>query len=437
MSGICLQAQDRPPIVTNTIYLSDFIWQNDLIGKDTLYYLRFDDANCFSTKGLNAGDVWEQHCFATPGDSTLTIFEGDSIWIVDGGTFTRNDSVFEVRRDPTCSICWDYKYSTDTEWKILFCENIATGRFLIGGTANDIFYMVYGGSFTNWQDYFFFHVDLADSNKVLTTRRDSTVGWDLIPVDSLFFEDTGKWLKTKDTIYNQRDSIIVEGVKYGNNDTIPVIDNSITNELDTVTINGTPLTNGSSIDIDASKWDSDTYGIHPKSGNIGIGTNSNDSIMFTLLAPENFEGINSIADNKTALYAQSTDYYGIWGYSSNSAGIYGSGHTSGIVGIGYDYGVRGTGGTAGIYGSALNDYSGYFTRESTYANKGVYISDSLHVDGQINSTKLQVGTGAIITRTGTAATYDFWYGTQAEWTANTPHDGIYPQAQTTIWHVKD
>jgi hypothetical protein len=51
--------------------------------------------------------------------------------------------------------------------------------------------------------------------------------------------------------------------------------------------------------------------------------------------------------------------------------------------------------------------------------------------------KLKIGDGATITRSGTMAGYDFWFGTQAEWTANTPHNGIYPQSTTTIWHIKD
>ena len=375
MSGICLQAQDRPPIVTNTIYLSNFIWQNDLIGKDTLYYLRFDDANCFSTKGLNAGDVWEQHCFATPGDSTLTIFEGDSIWIVDGGTYTRNDSVFEVRRDPTCGICWDYKYSTDLTWKILFCENIASGRFLIGGTANDIFYMVYGGSFTNWQDYFFFHVDKADSNKVLTMMPDSTVRWQLPKVDSLLFEDTGKWLKTKDTIPSQRDSIFFKyntarsyspslGYK-ANNDTL-VIDSSLW-----IMTSGLP------------------YGIRSKKDNIGVGVDPYWQAGIT--AYHSYMGISGTGE-QTGVYGNSTSHDGVFGQSGSGRGVVGSS-------------FLGTG--IGVYGIANTiNWAGYFTGGRGLFGTALKVSDIWYPNTHGNAGQILKTDGDSVAYWDDLATYN-------------------------------
>jgi hypothetical protein len=40
-------------------------------------------------------------------------------------------------------------------------------------------------------------------------------------------------------------------------------------------------------------------------------------------------------------------------------------------------------------------------------------------------------------QSGTMSLFDFWYGTQAEYTANTAKNGVYPQDTTTIWHIKD
>lgn len=83
------------------------------------------------------------------------------------------------------------------------------------------------------------------------------------------------------------------------------------------------------------------------------------------------------------------------------------------------------------YNDSYNQISGYSgdgtNNFSVYNNGGIY-----------SKTSLKVGeTGETITRTGTMASMDFWAGTQAEWNANTPKNGIYPQAETTFWTIKD
>ena len=55
----------------------------------------------------------------------------------------------------------------------------------------------------------------------------------------------------------------------------------------------------------------------------------------------------------------------------------------------------------------------------------------------VQADKVTIGSGSTLTRSGTIAAFDIWSGTQAEWTANTPKDGIYPQASTTVWFIKD
>ena len=644
MVGICSFGQLlRPPVNTDKLELTgNFIWQGDYVWKDTINYIWQISPTCYKLKHIGT-TVWSgPFCFDKAGDDSIQS-EWDSLWIkpggiiktpktsisvivngntiilIDGGTFTRNDSVFYVRKDPFCSICWQYSYGNTNDWKLLYCENVSTGQFTIAKKLKDLFYMTYGQDIFNWVDSLHPIINLADSGKVLMSMPDSTWQWQPLPKDSLFNKSNKKWLLPGDSIPNQLDSFNVNGVwkkngavssvldsildksrsKWitykndtifdqhdstyfkpenvwkGNKDTVdifwkkhtngiyfqptgnkavglnsyPGIQNSILNietsgsvfssgiyvnasttgiestgsswagkfhgklktdqfyidnmrypatigsygqylgvlndstlwwfppSKDTITINGNHLTNGSSITINPSQWGNDIVGIHYYAGYGSVGIGCNSSWLYGLSVLHDSTGMGTAA---IAIKAESPGATAIQGETDSYIGIRGIANTTGYSGL--------FSGGKGLWTDGLTVFSkdgihpklyslpeedGDSTNVLTTNGKGdlkflpIISKDSFYVDLYYNDGWKHPGdtltvsfydlqnidpemipdsgqvlqyngynwtSGAIL---GTMATYNFWFGTQAEWTANTPHDGIYPQSSTTIWHVKD
>lgn len=219
-------------------------------------------------------------------------------------------------------------------------------------------------------------------------------------LDFFFHQYKNKWLGDNDTIYT--DSLFFKF------DSIPekFVFTKFRDSLQWIQIDSL---------LTDTTWVKDANGIHHTDKQVGIGINSTDWVKFQVYVND---GI------KKAIYGYSAGSYGVYGKSGNSVGAFGEGVTAGVSGMS----VNGH----GVSGSTDTGYSGYFN-----GGKGVWIRDTLTVDDQTNTSKLKVGAGSTISRTGTMATYDIWTGTQAEWTANTPKDGVYPQSSTTFWTIKD
>ena len=155
--------------------------------------------------------------------------------------------------------------------------------------------------------------------------------------------------------------------------------------------------------IDTTKWQYDDNGIHV-GGARSVGINCD---------ADGFERLKIVAKSNdlNALHVDGGDNY--------SAGYF---ESTGNFGIQSSYGGTGS----SIYSLAQYGTAGYFNGATGIWTNNAVIRDSL-----------RVGSGSTITRTGTMAGFDFWSGTQAEWTANTPKNGIYPKASTTFWTIKD
>ena len=190
--------------------------------------------------------------------------------------------------------------------------------------------------------------------------------------------------------------------------------------------------------IDTTKWALDANGIHSKFTHIGVNANSVTQSSIYSSSSAGY-GVWSISGSSTGVYGMSTSEYGVRGVSSNSIGVYGqSSDHSGVWGSSDShFGVIGTAYSG--YGVEAESNTGYGLRAISNTNYSAFFAGGLGVNVQngLKTDTLQVGTGSIISRTGTMATYDFWTGTQDEWTANTPKNGIYPQATTTFWTIKD
>jgi hypothetical protein len=539
----------RPPIKTNELILENiFTWQNDIIGKDSLVYFIQIDANCYKYRSLETASVWDTICFS-PTASVYVIIAGDTIILIDGGDFERNDSTFQLRRDPFCNQCWEYKYSNWIEWELLYCEQTANGQFLIAKNLQPFFWMYRADNGLDWVDSLKAVIDLADTNKVMTMTSDSV--W--------------KWLPPE----NQRDSIIYNLVKYGNNDTIPIIDNSITNELDSFLVNGIYVVNGDNININDADSDPTNEKDFITINDVTLGNGDSTTIGSYWVKIGNDQKYYIEADE---LYIKpptdfTSGFYGdiVWGSPDSSAtsrptiATYQMGAPTlniGFLGMSYmaysKYLMQSVGwthlfsnsdiqfhfGGTGKYHCLDKTWSDFLTFSSGTGFGGDYVVDkntmALHDDGYIglwdnpryykedtefieakldvlrtdsiaaaaDSSVLMVIDGVISYKPlppissdsfyvdlyyndgwvlpkdtltisfydlvnidnemipdsgqvlqyngvnwssgiipGSIATYNFWFGTQAEWTANTPktYGGVvvYPQATTTIWHVKD
>ena len=197
---------------------------------------------------------------------------------------------------------------------------------------------------------------------------------------------------------------------------------------------------------DPSHWALDTYGMYNKVQNIGINTFSSPNAALNIHGRLKLNIVNSTPPGQLEVYSEadslmggafySSDQYAVGAYSTNNFGVYGWSDTSvGLVGWSED--------STGVAGYSTNGWSGYFPKNET--GKGLY-TDELVVstmtypttDGDSLDVISTDGAGQLEFRTlGTMSNFNFWYGTQAEWTANTPHDGIYPQDATTYWNIKD
>jgi hypothetical protein len=197
---------------------------------------------------------------------------------------------------------------------------------------------------------------------------------------------------------------------------------------------------------DPSRWELDTYGMHNKVQNVGINTFSSPNAALNIHGRLKLNILNSTPPGQLEVYSEadslmggafySSDQYAVGAYSTDNFGVYGwSDHSTGLVGWSED--------STGVAGYSTNGWAGYFAKNQT--GKGLY-TDELVVSTMIypvaDGDSLDVistdGAGNLgFRKLGTMSNFNFWYGTQAEWTANTPHDGIYPQATTTYWNIKD
>lgn len=429
LSVILSFSQVRPPIVTNSLFTTNLTWNNLLMMRDSLsYWLPISDHSfklirpdgslsktyVFNSDSLTQHDsiyvewmsqkVGNNGTITTPPGTVNCTYAvtdaGDTIQICDGGTFERNDSTFEVRRNPFCILCWDYRYSTWPKWELLFCENVATGRILIGDNAQKILEMSYDLNIENWRDKIYFKLDTPSVvNQVVMLKGDS-VDWQPVPVDSIFVTNINKWVYGSDTMTINMDSLFFYDQKWHNRkDTLIVNSDSLYfvnfskyfSNKDTI-----PL-------IDTTKWQYDDNGIHV-GGAKSVGINCD---------ADGFERLKIVAKSNdlNALHVDGGDNY--------SAGYF---ESTGNFGIQSSYGGTGS----SIYSLAQYGTAGYFNGATGVWTNNAVIRDSL-----------RVGSGSTITRTGTMCGFDFWSGTQAEWTANTPKNGVYPQASTTFWTIKN
>jgi hypothetical protein len=207
---------------------------------------------------------------------------------------------------------------------------------------------------------------------------------------------------------------------------------------DSITINHTTLKNGDSLTTPDEKVKLINPGTGTKSEAAYLSTNDFDVVGgyggYYLSLISKPDSIFSVNTNKWILPGDTIPEIetGVnWWYHQNDTGngFIGLHYFDGYVAIGYlpSYSY-----TSSFYSTALTDtsYSGVFV-------DGLGIkTDSLTATEQITTPKLKVGSSEV-TGFGTMATMNFWSGTQAEWTANTPKNGIYPKDTNTLWLIKN
>jgi len=362
------------------------------------------------------------------------------------------DDFYMFRKDPNCTHCWQYKLKSEpsTAWELFFCIPVPYSEIGIQREFQNILKIDYAGYWDivsqGARDSIYFVKDSVDlSEKVLIQRNDSII-WGTYKagsIDSLFDVDRQKWLKNTDTIYTKRDSIFYNG-EWVKNDTVHIVDNSATNEFDSIFYNGEWirndtvhivdnsatneldsiydivsekwLKNNDSIRIDTSFWASDVNGLHSKLDNIGIGRDSEEGYALTILRDtDDGTGIAMKVISNDGAAALFNSLYDV-GISVNTQNDNSYCAFFGGTGIGI--------------GTLSNKISVGTVDRIEYAFPTLD-GDSLDVISTDGAGKLEFRT------LGTMSNFNFWYGTQAEWTANTPHDGIYPQSETTYWNIKD
>jgi len=428
-----------------------------------------------------------------PADTTYSMF--DKKWKGLNDTI-KADSVIYIRPRPGCTGCWDYHTVGSNTWHQWFCTENDKPNLLSTPNTDSLLLIDW---FTEFPDqgivtsgyYLGFVIDPANYGKVFYMSPDSAVKWidpNLIINDTLLFSEyENKYKLRGDTLKTQIDSIRVDTIysQITRTDTIfsqisrvdsvysiinrtQYVFNQVTNtdtvfsqvsridtvysqilRVDSIYLLGQRLKDEKVIIRDRlnlygsnpgyldthyfglyntglgyntivpkdTLWSRDEDGIHSNLNHVGIGS---DSWGNTLLR---------VADTT------SNDMSFMSMAKSNHSGFF----------VSYPEGNHLTHSAVEIYvdNSYNGDMHGLFVTNSTDGYSGQFSggigfkADSITATTGINTTILKVGTGATISRTGTMASYDKWTGTQAEWTANTPKDGIYPQASTTFWTIKD
>lgn len=240
--------------------------------------------------------------------------------------------------------------------------------------------------------------------------------------------DEDYWTSTT----NQRDTIIINGTKYGHLDSV-MVDSSNINELDSIQINGVWLANGESISVDPSstneldsKWVNYQEYLRPiESRGVFLGDYNTSSLS-------SFLNIENKNNSDTVGVIINTWGKGMQVYSVYDIGIDVFAGSEGGISIS---GFCGSGGSCDNWKPLLDlktDEPTDFGVTYIQTDKGFSVVDSTTTTGA-----LKVGSGATITRSGTIASKDIWTGTAAEFSANTVKDGITPQASTTIAFIID
>lgn len=426
----------RPPIDTKELRTKELEWRGLEMGRDSLPYWWPINSNSFT---LSRPDESFSQTYSFPSDSVF--WPEYNIWVCSGCQIYYNDSIFYVRRDPECGNCWQYSYNR-VSWRELFCESSLDRTIDIVPSSRHI---LKDGDYIEWvgEDsldvgvtYLGFKRRAEYEGKTLRYQNDS-VRWSM--PDSIYINKI--WRNPLDTV-NVYDSIYFKNL------------NVWAHTLDTIDM----------------FWVPTPFGISYK-GKIVIDTTATENAIMSINSNDAFygllvEGLNDgIVARSTGSYTTgitgsatgyhsigvsgwSDKYHGVAGYTDTGVGVYAGATTgwalrvSGNVKGGYILGcdsiglkVEANGIGAHIQSienlalkvTGSNNTFAPFYHSAIFEKGGVVIEDSL-----------QVGTtGTTITRTGSMASMDFWAGTQAEWTANTPKNGIYPQASTTFWTIKD
>jgi len=379
--------QIRPPIVTNTVNTYNFIWDTDTIMKDSLVY---------------------------------------------------------VRLRPECIDCWDYRRLDSETWVDWFCAENGEPNYNITPRSDSVlrvgkFADWPGENITNTEYYMGFIINEDDSNKVLYNRGD-TVFWVAIDSTIKVINDTlkvvfpdvatfdsilinGQWVESGDTVIIDNDSVFYNGNWYPTGDTIFV-------DIDSVYINNNYYYYGDTI---ISAPDSLFYdGVWYYSGDtLLIETTTETCLWRAYNATSSIYSTKSISvgspsaiDARLTLFSGGQDY-GLFtngSYSQSAIFAWNGGSGYGIdVLSNSKAAIKARGSTSyGIDASSATGYSGRFL-----GGLG------------LKADSLSLTSGVKLGRLGTSAKMDDWYGTAAEYTANTVKDGVTPQAATTRAYIKD
>ena len=362
-------SQVRPPVVTNTISTNNMIWQSDTVKKDSLLY--FEQLNSSNYRIRKIGE--------------------------------RN---------------WHYYGWTNETFE---------PNFYIDAKTDSLLHLYKSGS-----DYYLkIKTSIIDSGKVLYQYGDSAY-W-ILP-DSLFKEGLfklpdGSQIKIGDTLTIPSDTITINNVRLGNNDSITV-DSSLFNYVDP--------------GLNFRKT------VRPKTDHINIGDDGDIGAaikIYTGYSGEINGGIEIDNSDGSGSAIQITSGVGL-GIDVQNTGNYAGefyGEPGGIkvvnrTGYSYfesltktgDYGLWSDGFTQ-MHMSGSNVIKDY----SLPTSDGDSL-DVLTTDGNGNTTfkkpshkfdSLKVGSGSTISRTGTMAEKDIWTGTQAEYNA------IGTKLTTTIYFI--
>jgi uncharacterized protein (TIGR02145 family) len=338
-----------------------------------------------------------------------------NITICEGCFITTDTTQFYVRRNPCTYECWQYSYDNFqlhvVDW---FCEPTPERNVYVTENSEDVLRYFNRDSYIDNNDSVGFARKTRYEDKYLRFSWDS-VYWDEIKNDSLFMD--GVWYNLPDTLPINVDSLIYvnnnpisigdtifthDSIYYNGewvlNDTIHIIDNSITNELDSIfydsdwlkngdtltvpsipslyyIINDVPYFNQSTIRIDSSKWVYDTYGIHNKDylmSTVGIGFVSQNWVRLY---------VDGLGETKGAIYAHSVGDWAITGSSDTGGGVRGIGDRFGVSGES----INGTGGvfasdsSLGIRADSKNHFSAYFSSPLGMVANKINVGDPVNV----------------------------------------------------------
>ncbi len=448
-SGICSFSQTRPPIVTNELHVQDLIWQGLEMERDSLSYWHPINSTSFT---LRRPDNNFSQTYAFPSDS---VFSPElNIWLCNYCTVTYEGNSVLIRRDPTCSNCWQYSEDSGATWIDLWCETSLDRTLAVAPSSVPVFRI---GDFQDWPDeadllagvtYVGFKQASGNEGKVLRYEND-TVVWGLEKVDSMYYDglwynfpDTIPVIGTLDSFYYTNDSRWI-----GNNDSITTFElpdgntgdilyfDSIWKVLPAGTDDQTLRINSSTLPAwEDEHWELSGAGLSyrtPNTGFTGVGIGCYPNVYsLEVEADENgfgakFTGAEigvwstgkiggyfaGTGDNNVGMQAYSgTGYAGY--FSSNytplktDGGVWSAHHYAASNGLDIDLVSTST----GYFFQCTQQSNTLFTLDYTgIATAEKYVSDSL-----------KVGTGTTISRSGSMAEKDFWSGTQAEYDALTP-----------------